>query len=103
MASNNAPNKIVYPDLLLLTQKTGMYVSCGTLFYKNGYRVMMNNEPNTEFKFYNKTENGVDLYTNVENIKSKFINRDAFMITASDKTNFKVTFENDKLVQCYQF
>ena len=103
MASNNAPNKIVQKDMCLLTQKTGMYVSCGTLFYKTGYRVMLNHKPNTEFKFYNETINGVDKYTNVENIRSKFINRDAFMITASDNTNFKVTFENDKLVQCYRF
>ena len=103
MASNNAPNKIDYVALLQLTQKTGMYVACGTLFYKNGYRVMMNNKPNTKFKFYNETLNGVDTYTNVENIKSKYINRDSFLIIASDKTNFKVTFEDDELVQCYRF
>ena len=106
--ANNAANSNVnidYTALLELTQKTGLYVSCGTLFYVTGYRVMLNNEPNTEWKALFKTVNGVDLWTNIENIQSKYVNRQVFFVTASDydQTRFKITFENDELVQCYKF
>lgn len=96
-------SNVNYNDLLLLTSITGLFVSCGTLFYVNGYKVMMNNEPNTEFKAYHSTINGVDQYTKIENIKSKHTNREAFLITAIDNSTFKVAFENDELVQCYKF
>ena len=93
---------IKYPDLLLLTSKTGLFVSCGTLFYSNGYRVMMNNEPNSEFKFYNGTKRGQDLYTNIEHMRSKYTDSETFFVTTFDKLSFKVKFENSELVQCYK-
>ena len=88
-----------------LTQKTGLYVANNTLYYANGYSVMLGNEPNTEWRALFKTVNGVDLWTTIENIQSKYINRQVFFIQASDydRTRFKIAFENNKLVQCYKF
>lgn len=105
MASANVENRGINSSALTeLTAKTGIYVANSTLYYANGQRVMLTNKPNTEWKALFKCVNGVSLYTNIENMRSNHINRDAFFITASDydRTSFKVTFENDELVQCYK-
>ena len=105
MASANVnETRIDSSALTELTQLTGLYVANGDLFYYNGYRVMLTNKPNTEWKALFKCINSVSLYTKIENMRSKVINRDAFFIVASDynQTSFKVAFENGELVQCYK-
>ena len=90
MASANVENRgIDYSALLELTQKTGLYVACGTLFYVTGYRVMLNNKPDTEWKALFKTVHGVDLWTTIENMRSKQISRKKCAYCAG--TCFKVT------------
>tara|TARA_R110002051_G_scaffold286191_1_gene348639 strand:+ start:110 stop:424 length:315 start_codon:yes stop_codon:yes gene_type:complete len=90
-------------SVLLLTKFTGITIANGRLYYKNGYPVMLNNEPNTKFKSYFKTKHRIDFYTEIENIKSAITSRNAFLITALNGFTFKIAFENNELVQCYKF
>ena len=87
-----------------LTAKTGLYVANGQLYYANGYNVMLTNKPNTTWKALYQCINGASLYTKIENMRSRFIKRDAFFVVAADysQTSFKVAVENGELVECYK-
>ena len=101
MANNaSSTSNIDYTALLNLTQKTGLYVSCGTLYYVNGYRVMLNNQANTKWKAYFKTVNGCELWTEIKNVTLG--DKVTFFIKANCH-NFVVVFKSDELSECYQY
>jgi hypothetical protein len=104
MPNHISPSICVHNNSISLLEKvTGIRIGIGKLVYRNGYNVMLNNNPNTSFKSYFKTKHRIDWYTKIENMKSKYTTRNAFLITSYNGIQFKVAFENNELVQMYNF